>query len=104
MARYLALLCGVLWMVPAFGLDRPAALLSAKSTYLKQTEEARNVYLQAIDGQIKALAGDPDAALRLRTHRGAWLLGDISAEEYRAYESGGATPEQLAAVDAYIKA
>lgn len=104
MARFLAILCGVLWIGTALGADRPAVLLAAKDEYLKQSEAARDVYLQAIDAQVKALAGDPDAALRLRTHRGAWLLGDISAAEFRAFESSGSTPEHLAAVDACINA
>jgi len=104
MARFLALVCSALWLGSALGADRSAVLLAAKDEYLKQSAAARTAYLQALDAQIKALAGDPNAALQLRMHRGAWLLGDISAAEYRAYEASGGTPDQLAAVDAYINA
>jgi hypothetical protein len=49
-------------------------------------------------------SGDADAAQRLRDHRGAWLLGDITAEEYREYEAVEDASVHRQAVDVYIAA
>jgi hypothetical protein len=79
-------------------------LLASKVEYLQQAAAASAEYLKAIDAEVARLesAGDDEAALELKTHRGAWLLGDITAEEYREFEADGLSPEQIAAVEAYI--
>jgi hypothetical protein len=106
MARLLAVLCVVLALSPAVAADRAETLLTAKIEYLKQLEAARNTYLQAVEKEAERLqsAGDTDLALQLRTHHGALLLGDITAEEYRKYETEGVAPEHLTTVDAFINA
>jgi hypothetical protein len=106
MARWLATVCVVLGFSPAIAADRGETLLAAKIEYLKQTDAARTAYLQAVDREAERLdaAGDAEQALGLRHHHGALLLGDISAEEYRKFETEGLSPEHLATVDAYISA
>lgn len=105
MARWLTALCVLLGLSPALGADRAETLLNAKVEYLKQAEAARTTYLQAVDKEADRLeaAGDSDRALALRIHHGALLLGDISAEEYREFETEGFAPEHLAVIDAYIQ-
>ena len=106
MKRAVVLLLCVLGTAQALAVDRPAVLLEAKIAYLKQAAEARKAYLNAIDDEVTRLeaAGDREAARNLKGHRGAWLLGDVTAEEYREFESEGAAPGHLQAVDAYISA
>src|SRR5262245_47494847 len=95
MARFVAAICGVLWAAQTMALDRPAVLLAAKVEYLK-----------AIDAEVARLqsAGNDDRAVELRTHRGEWLLGDITAEEFREFEKESLGPEHLQSIDAYIAA
>jgi hypothetical protein len=100
------MLCGVLCCGSAPAADRAAILLAAKTDFLKQSTEARSSYLRAIDQQIKALetAGDAEQAKHLRAHRGSWMLGDISAEEYRELEAEFIPQAHLSAVEAYVTA
>jgi len=104
MARWLAALCVLLGMSPAFGVDRAETLVAAKVEYLKQLEAARNTYLQAVrqEADRVAAAGNEDQAAALRHHYGALLLGDISAEEYRQLETDGLAPEHVAVIDVYL--
>lgn len=105
MVRVSAVLCCVLWLTSVMAADRAAILLNAKTEFLKQSASARTAYLQAVDAHTQALdaAGDRAGALRMRTHRGTWLLGDITAEEYRAFEADSIPPDHLPAVDACIE-
>lgn len=106
MARMFAAILAVLWAGQALALDRPAVVLAAKVEYLQQAAAARAEYLKALDAEITGLesAGNADRAGELRTHRGEWLLGDITAEDFRAFEKDALGPEHLQSIDAYIAA
>ncbi|MBL8848046.1 MAG: hypothetical protein JNG89_00090 [Planctomycetaceae bacterium] len=106
MARKFAAVLAVFWASCALALDRPAVLLAAKVDYLKQAAAARTEYLTALDAEIARLEsdGNPDRAAELRTHRGEWLLGDITAEDFRQFEKDALGPEHLQSIDAYIAA
>jgi hypothetical protein len=105
MARLLAALCVLLGLSPVLAADRAETLVNAKVEYLKQIDAARTTYGQAVEKEADRLesAGDIDQALALRNHHGALLLGDISAEEYRKFDTEGLAPEHLAVIDAFIK-
>ena len=104
MVRAFSFVMCMLGVTQALAVDRPAVLLEAKIEYVKQTAAARAAYLKSIDAEVARLeaGGQQEEADALKYHRGAWLLGDISAEEYREFEAEASTTEHLEALEKYI--
>lgn len=102
--RLMCIACFALCVVPVHATAQSRDLEAAKIQYVRDLETVRAAYLETLASEVENYvgAGDLDAVVVLRQHRGEFLLGLTSVEEFGHEESEHVTTELKEALDAYV--